>query len=165
MCVCVICHAVNTRSSYFMHSLIQKRVDLAVWPYGQSMYQAYTCTSSRTDTTHRSTYSMARAIRATTWQKVSSVDAAVCIVACLTHKFGLCVKLLVTLTYQWLHSLQRWGPAHVKSDGKSASSVHTTLVYMSYRGNTSNVHLTGNEQKSIYWSSELAVQRDLVAVG
>jgi len=87
------------------------------------------------DTTHGSTYSMARAIRATAWQKVPSVNVTVCIVACLTHKFGLCVKLLVTLTYQWLHSLQRWGPAQVKSDGKSVSSVHTTLVYMSCRAN------------------------------
>ena len=40
-------------------------------------------------------------------KKVSSVDATVFIVACLTHKFGLCVKLLVTLTYQWLQGLQR----------------------------------------------------------
>ena len=31
---------------------------------------------------------MGRVIQATTWQKVSSVDATVCIVACLTHKFG-----------------------------------------------------------------------------
>jgi len=56
--------------------------------------------TKKTDTIHRPTYSMARAIQATAWQKVSSVDATVCIVVCLTHKFGLC--LLVMLTYiQW----------------------------------------------------------------
>jgi len=91
-------------------------------------------TSTRTDATHRPTYSMARAIRLPHGKKVLSVDATVCIVACLTHKFGLCVlKLLVTLTDQWLHTVVR--ASACQSDGRSASSVHTTLVYMSCRAN------------------------------
>ena len=87
----------------------------------------------RTDTTHRPTYSMARAIRG----------------YCIAERFQLSMPLFVLLL-AWLTSLacacwsycscwptngyiQRWGPAHVKSYSKSASSVHTTLVYMSCR--------------------------------
>ena len=39
-------------------------------------------------------------------EKVLSVDATVCIVVRLTHKFGLCVKLMVTSTSQWLYIQQ-----------------------------------------------------------
>jgi len=88
------------------------------------------------DTTHGPTYSMARAIRATSSQKGSICRYQChCLHCCSPDSQVWPVCELVTLTYQWLHSLQHWGLAHVKSDGKSASSVHTTLVYMSCRAN------------------------------
>jgi len=63
---------------------------------------------TRTDTTHGPTHSVAIVIQATERQKgFLSVNVTVCIIACLTHKFGLCVKLLVTSTYQWLHTAVR----------------------------------------------------------
>ena len=63
-------------------------------------------------------------------KKILSVDATVCLikfVACLAHKFGLCVlKLLVTLTYQWLHTVVRANAC--QNDCKSASSVHISAL-------------------------------------
>jgi len=56
-------------------------------------------------------------------KKVSSVNATVCIVACLTHKFGLCVKLLVTLTYQ--------GYIVYSSEGKHISKVMARVLHLS----------------------------------
>ena len=132
-----VCMYVCMRMSYREYTLLQiteperlhvSRESQGFNEHGGVVFSKYFSNNSankacrRTDTTHGPTYSLARVIRATIYgKKVSSVDATVCVVASRTHKFGLCVlKLLVTLTYQWLYIA-----VHVKSDGKSASSVHT----------------------------------------
>jgi len=68
--------------------------------------------TTRTDTTHGLTYSVAREIDVTAWQSVN----AVCL-SCLTH--AACVKVTglqpLLTTVQW-----RLPVVHVKGDGQSA---------------------------------------------
>ena len=126
-------------SSKILGSLITSwlcTLHAAGWSYDcftvySCMYQVYTSlmTTTRTDMTHGPTYS-------------SNIE-----------RYGLLhcksFHLLMPLFVAWLTPslarvrwsywsclptngyVQRWGKARVKSDGKRASSVHTTLVYMS----------------------------------
>ena len=75
---------------------------------------------------------MARVIRATAWQK-----GFICQCHCLTVLLLAWLTSLACVGSHWscwpTNGYIRWGPAHVKSDGKRASCVHTTLVYMSCR--------------------------------